>query len=156
MRRRFAGVASVVFLLVLCASVVVITLVAQGSNDRSSFKAAEQDAITSFNQQYEHALEHNEAWTAEPRNIALRYACGDECDKKSVDIGMPESGKAVVIVEDNNILDDSIKAIKQRIEIKRVGAGWIVEWAGWKQQCRRGGWTAIFQGRLGWHTQLCS
>jgi hypothetical protein len=142
-------------LVVMCLGAGILVLIATNNDDRASFEASSQAALTAFMEEYRLAEEQGEAWTKEPHDIALRFSCGEECGGESVTINMPGPDRAVLIVEDHTVFDDSIKATKTRIDLVRSGDHWLVEWAGWKQQCRRDDWTAVFQGRFGWHTQLC-
>jgi hypothetical protein len=146
---------SVAALVVMCLGAGILVLIATNNDDRASFEASSQAARTAFMEGYRRAEEQGEAWTKEPHDIALRFSCGEECGGESVTVNQIDPDRSVVIVEDHTVFDDSIKATKTRIELMRSGNGWKVEWAGWKQQCRRDDWTAVFQGRFGWHTQLC-
>ncbi|MGA7731632.1 MAG: hypothetical protein WCD37_10230 [Chloroflexia bacterium] len=158
MRRRRYSTFLAVFvaaLVVTCLGAGILVLIASNNDDRATFEARDQAALTAFMEEYRLAEEQGEAWTKEPRDIALRFSCREECGGERVTVNLPEPDRVVLIVEDHTVFDDSIKATKTRIELARGGNGWKVEWAGWKQQCRRDDWTAVFQGRFGWHTQLC-
>jgi hypothetical protein len=148
-------VALLALLIITCAAIAIYVYILTNKDDRLSFKADDPTSHTDFMDQYVRAREENEEWIRDPRDVASRYACGGECESTNFAITLPTSDRAVVIIEDHSVEDDSISATKQRIDLVRRGDVWEIEWAGWKQQCRRDDWTAIFQGRFGWHTQLC-
>jgi hypothetical protein len=141
--------------LVACLATVILILVAANSDEQGTFQAGDATVLAALTDEYRLARGQGEAWTAEPRSIALHFTCYEECGGEVVTVSTPEPDRVAVIVEDNMVFDDSIKATKERYEFVRSVDSWEIEWVGWKQQCRRDDWTAIFQGRLGWHTQIC-
>ena len=156
MKRRAVFIAILIGVpIVACLGSIILVLAASNNDDRASFQALDATAIANFAEEHRLASEQGEAWAQEPQAVALHFTCYEECGGEGVTASTPEPDRVVVIVEDHNVFDDSIKATMERYEFVRSGNEWVIDWIGWKQQCRRDDWTAIFQGRFGWHIQPC-
>ena len=108
--------------------------------------------LTRFNEQYATAREANETWTEDPEQVGLRFAGYPNIDGTSPDIVRvfhPEPGKVIVVVIDMGLMDDSVEAIKTRVDLVQEDEAWEVEWGGWQLRCwgGRGGWY--------WHAGVC-
>lgn len=158
-RRR----ASIFALLALGLGCVALSLVAYfalpTSDDRSTFQPLTADTLSIFDETYKSAAAEGAQWVSDPNEIAARLTCmSEECGQRIVSRTSPPSGLTTVIVEYPNAMDDSIKATRYRVDLAPQGGSgsWRIDWAGWKQQCRRvGGLEAILSGYYGWHTKLC-
>lgn len=58
--------------------------------------------------------------------------------------------QAVVIFTQENLPDDSVQAIRTRVEFLRVDGPWQMQWAGEQYRCREG------RGQQDWGKKLCS
>jgi hypothetical protein len=120
-------------------------------SDYSSYDLASR-RLTLFNEQCATAREANESWTEDPRQVGLRFAGYPNIDGTSPDIVRvfhPEPGKVIVVVIDMGLMDDSVEAIKTRVDLVQEGEAWEVQWGGWQVRCwgGRGGWY--------WHAGHC-
>ena len=94
----------------------------------------------------------------DPKAIALA-AFGDvdsEGGSRDVKVEYPQSDRAVVIVTQTGVADDSVRAIRYRAELvptaksSQTGKQWEMVWAGSQFICQRG------RGDQDWSTKLCS
>lgn len=103
-------------------------------------------------------LTKNEALTGEePKAIALA-AFGDvdsEGGSRDVKVEYPQSDRAVVIITQTGVADDSVRAIRYRAELvptskSQTGKQWKIVWAGSQFTCQPG------RGHQDWSMKLCS
>ncbi|AFZ18929.1 hypothetical protein [Allocoleopsis franciscana] len=103
-------------------------------------------------------LTKNEALTGEePKAIALA-AFGDvdsEGGSRDVKVEYPQPDRAVVIITQTGVADDSVRAIRYRAELvptskSQTGKQWKIVWAGSQFTCQRG------RGHQDWSIKLCS
>lgn len=94
----------------------------------------------------------------EPKAIALA-AFGDidsEGGKRDVSVEYPQSDRAVVVITQTGVADDSIQAIRYRAELvptkksSQTGKQWEIVWAGSQFTCQPG------RGHQDWSAKLCS
>jgi hypothetical protein len=103
-------------------------------------------------------LTKNEALTGEePKAIALA-AFGDvdsEGGSRDVKVEYPQPDRAVVIITQTGVADDSVRAIRYRAELvptskSQTGKQWKIVWAGSQFTCQPG------RGHQDWSMKLCS
>lgn len=93
----------------------------------------------------------------EPKAIALA-AFGDvdsEGGSRDVKVEYPQSDRAVVIITQTGVADDSVRAIRYRAELvptskSQTGKQWKIVWAGSQFTCQPG------RGHQDWSIKLCS
>lgn len=94
-----------------------------------------------------------EPWTADPQQIVPRlvgYDAGAPPELQPVIQEVERTDtRAVYLVTNENMQDDSIRAQQLRIELTFDGAAWRVEWAGGRWQCQPG------RGQEDWAPALC-
>lgn len=103
-------------------------------------------------------LTKNEALSGEePKAIALA-AFGDvdsEGGSRDVKVEYPQPDRAVVIITQTGVADDSVRAIRYRAELvptskSQTGKQWKIVWAGSQFTCQPG------RGHQDWSMKLCS
>lgn len=103
-------------------------------------------------------LTKNEALNGEePKAIALA-AFGDvdsEGGSRDVKVEYPQPDRAVVIITQTGVADDSVRAIRYRAELvptskSQTGKQWKIVWAGSQFTCQPG------RGHQDWSMKLCS
>lgn len=103
-------------------------------------------------------LTKNEALIGEePKAIALA-AFGDvdsEGGSRDVKVEYPQPDRAVVIITQTGVADDSVRAIRYRAELvptskSQTGKQWKIVWAGSQFTCQPG------RGHQDWSMKLCS
>lgn len=94
----------------------------------------------------------------DPKAIAVA-AFGDvdsEGGSRDVQVEYPEPDRAVVIITQTGVADDSVRAIRYRAELipttksSQTGKQWKMVWAGSQFTCHPG------RGHQDWSTKLCS
>jgi hypothetical protein len=94
----------------------------------------------------------------DPKAIAVA-AFGDvdsEGGSRDVNVEYPQPDRAVVIVTQTGVADDSVRAIRYRAELapttksSQTGKQWKMVWAGSQFTCQPG------RGHQDWSTELCS
>jgi hypothetical protein len=118
------------------------------ASDRENYQPIELDKIAK-----------NKALTGdEPKAIAVA-AFGDidsEGGKRDVSVEYPQSDRAVVVITQTGVADDSIRAIRYRAELvpskksSQTGKQWEIVWAGSQFTCQPG------RGHQDWSAKLCS
>lgn len=103
-------------------------------------------------------LTKNDALSGEePKAIALA-AFGDvdsEGGSRDVKVEYPQPDRAVVIITQTGVADDSVRAIRYRAELvptskSQTGKQWKIVWAGSQFTCQPG------RGHQDWSMKLCS
>ncbi|MBD2013839.1 hypothetical protein H6F96_07580 [Microcoleus sp. FACHB-53] len=94
----------------------------------------------------------------EPKAIALA-AFGDvdsEGGSRDVKVEYPQPDRAIVIITQTGVADDSVRAIRYQAELvptsksSKTGKQWKIVWAGSQFTCRQG------RGHQDWSMKLCS
>jgi len=92
----------------------------------------------------------------DPKSVALS-AFGNidsEGGSRNVTIDYPQSQRAIVTITQTGVADDSVGAIKHRVELQQTKSAqtdqqWKVVWAGSQVKCHPG------RGHQDWSTELC-
>lgn len=88
-------------------------------------------------------------WLKDPETMALRMAgypneYGSPPEK--IDSVRSQDDKVIITILSLNLRDDSIKDQEVRVDLRKVGEIWDIDWAGSRWRCRRGDfqddWTA--------------
>jgi hypothetical protein len=101
--------------------------------------------LTWFYQEHDAALEAGDCWIEDPRQVALRlagYPNPDGARPDIVGVYWPQRDKAIIVVLATGLHDDSVEAMKVRVDLVQRGDLWEVEWAGGQRRCwsGRGHW----------------
>lgn len=72
---------------------------------------------------------------------------GNYRESSEVEMG---NERSVVIFTQENLPDDSVQAIRTRLEFFRIDGPWQLQWAGEQYRCREG------RGQQDWAKELCS
>jgi hypothetical protein len=144
---------------ILCC--IAIVLFANAHETRASYNSIILATRTDFLGEYALARKQNAAWLQDAEDVALHFMgkerlrlAGEQAGRQSIErLPAPQDRANFIIV--NKAFDDSVAAIKTRIDLIRHGAIWEIEWAGEQYQCRRGGLLLLLDGRWGWHTKPC-
>jgi hypothetical protein len=153
---RRVSLAFALFFIFVCLALAVAVVASMLSDDRSTYQASSTDALAQFAHEQQEARGRGAAWVGDAGEVAARFTCREECGPRLVSSAATDPGRTVYLIEYPNIEDDSIQAMKYRVDLVQNGGAWEVEWAGWKQRCRRVGWLeTILGGYWGWHTKLC-
>ncbi len=96
---------------------------------------------------------------SDPSTIALNAFGNIESEggSRKVEVAYPQPGRAVVTITQTGVADDSVGAIRYRVELTTVGRSllvkspppWQIEWAGSQVKCWPG------RGHQDWSTELC-
>jgi hypothetical protein len=91
---------------------------------------------------------------ADPKQIALdTFGLAEPGEGKfsqTVEVGEQSSTQAVVTLLQTGLADDSVGAMRYRMEFEAKGSQWQLVWVGRQVQCRPG------RGSQEWSTHLCS
>ena len=125
----------------------------QGTSGDSggSYAPVEPGTHASFAKVFETAVAQSEAWVKSADEVATRFATHASGDCGTPQVTSKES-ESVVLLSVDNCMDDSIQAVRYRVELARSADAWKVEKAGWQHKCRRGEPPAPGSE---WHTELC-
>ena len=159
MARRTRVLSAAVLAGLLCC--VAAILFANAPESRTSYAPLILDAHTDFLDEYALARIQNAAWLGNAEDVVLHFmeeerlrSRGEQVGRQSIEqLPAPQNRARFIIV--NKAFDDSVAAIKTRIDLIRHGAIWEIEWAGEQHKCRRGGLLLLLNGRWGWHAKPC-
>ncbi len=87
----------------------------------------------------------------DPVDTALHlagYPNPDGLSPDRVSVYYKNSSEASVVVAQYSLMDDSVMDLEQRVDLRRVADGWVVEWMGYRQRCARAAPDA-------WTVELC-
>ncbi len=94
-------------------------------------------------------LKSRELAGTDPTTLALSAIAQPEQPKpESVELHYPEPGRATVTLIIPT-LDDSIRATKYRVDLRRANNQWQTEWIGQQWRCHPD------RGHQNWSTELC-
>lgn len=92
-----------------------------------------------------------ESWIKDPLFVALNYTGYPNRDNNppsKIYAHKDRNEKVTIIISNFNARDDSIKDTENRIDLINIDGTWKIEWAGYRQRCRRSPFN-------GWTTGLC-
>jgi len=72
-----------------------------------------------------------------------------ESQQQDIQVDYPSENKAVVMLTQTGLLDDSVEGMRYRVEFVAVGNNWEMIWAGKQQKCYPN------RGHTDWSTELC-
>ncbi|BAZ10265.1 hypothetical protein NIES4071_20800 [Calothrix sp. NIES-4071] len=97
---------------------------------------------------------NNQISNSNPNQVAVKlFADAEEAEgrkSENVDVKYPTRDTAVVVMTKEGLADDSVAAIRRRVEMRRVQNRWQVTWVGEQNKCARGGGSQV------WTSKLCS
>lgn len=96
----------------------------------------------------------NQISNSNPNQVAVKlFADAEEAEgrkSENVEIKYPTLDTAVVLMTKEGLADDSVAAIRRRVEMQRSQNQWRVVWVGEQNKCARG------RGSQVWTSKLCS
>ncbi|NIQ80319.1 MAG: hypothetical protein GTN93_19960 [Anaerolineae bacterium] len=122
-------------------------------DSRSDYRAYDLDSprFDWFHREYDAALEADYSWIHKPEAVGLRlagYPNPDGVRPDIVRVYWPRPDKAIVVVIATGLMDDSVEAMKVRVDLVQRGHLWEVEWAGGQWRCWPGRGGSIWGSRL--------
>jgi hypothetical protein len=107
--------------------------------------------IQDFRQTYNEALKKGETWIKDPIAVSLKYSGYPNFEgiyPSKMFVFSTSSNQVIVILRSENLKDDSVRDLENRVDLIQIGDVWKIEWAGYRQRCYR----SNFEG---WTTGLC-
>ncbi|BDA73429.1 hypothetical protein CAL7716_075950 [Calothrix sp. PCC 7716] len=96
----------------------------------------------------------NQILNSNPNQVAVKlFADAEEAEgrkSENVEVKYPTRDTAVVVMTKEGLADDSVAAIRRRVEMQRSQNKWRVVWVGEQNKCARG------RGSQVWSGELCS
>lgn len=86
----------------------------------------------------------------DPKAVAVQAFKSSEPVSQRVEVSRPATNKAVVIVTQIGLQDDSVAGIRYRVELAQTGQQWKIVWVGSQVKCQSG------RGHQNWSSELCS
>lgn len=132
-----------VILAALATTLVSVAATAQ-SSARSGYRVVN---VKNF-------VTQNQLSNSNPNQVAVKlFADTEEAEgrkSENVEVNYPTRDTAVVLMTKEGLADDSVAAIRRRVEMQRTQSKWQVTWVGEQNKCARG------RGSQTWTSKLCS
>ena len=86
----------------------------------------------------------------DPKRVALRaFPSPEPPATQQVTLNKPTANKAVAIITQMDLEDDSVRGIRYWVELDRTGQQWKIVWVGYQVRCRQG------RGHQNWSPVNC-
>ncbi|OKH54600.1 hypothetical protein NIES2101_07280 [Calothrix sp. HK-06] len=130
-----------VVLTTLAVTLVSVAATAQ-SSARSGYRVVD---VKKF-------VAQNQISTSNPNQVAVKlFADTDEAEgrkSENVEVKYPTRDTAVVVMTKEGLADDSVAAIRRRVEMQRSQNKWRVVWVGEQNKCARGKVSQVWTNKL--------
>ncbi|TWH43111.1 hypothetical protein [Dulcicalothrix desertica] len=131
---------SVVF--TILATIFISAVATAQSSGRSGYRVVD---VKNF-------VAQNQILNSNPNQVAVKlFADAEEAEgrkSENVEVKYPMRDTAVIVMTKEGLADDSVAAIRRRVEMQRSQNKWRVVWVGEQNKCARGKVSQVWTSKL--------